>query len=233
MSESVCIGTEINKPASTEARAELTHLFSEVVKDGVSLLAREVTTNRIVGIIFNKLQVTAYKNKKIQINYDNNIPAHKYLSDEPDFFDQFNKLHIHSANGKAFMQFVIEVDHKCDLFSHFDADCLLEIICLATLPEFKGRCIGKFLCDYTLKLADELRQGKNVECLPNKDRHRRPTIVSAIFTSKISQRIGDALNFEHMVAVLHADCTYAGKTYANRIGIIHPSSILMAKSLGR
>lgn len=61
-SESVCIGTEINEPESTEARAELTHLCREVAKDGVSLLAREVATNRIVGVSFNKLQVYMHAN---------------------------------------------------------------------------------------------------------------------------------------------------------------------------
>lgn len=60
MYESVCIGTEINKPESEQARDELTSLCKEVVKDGVSLLAREVATNRIVGVSFNKLQVYIY-----------------------------------------------------------------------------------------------------------------------------------------------------------------------------
>lgn len=57
MYESVCVGTEINKPESEQARAELTNLCREVVKDGVTLLAREVATNRIVGVSFNALQV--------------------------------------------------------------------------------------------------------------------------------------------------------------------------------
>lgn len=60
MYESVCVGTEINKPESEQARAELTHLCREVVKDGVTLLAREVKTNRIVGVSFNKLQVPIF-----------------------------------------------------------------------------------------------------------------------------------------------------------------------------
>lgn len=155
----------------------------------------------------------------------------QYLSDEPDFFDDFNKHHVQSANGKLLMQYMVDVDQKCDLFAHFNADCLLEIMFLATLPEFKGRSIGKILCQYSIDLADELRQGKNLEILPEKDRHRRPTLVSAIFTSNISQKIGDALKFEHLATVLYVDCTYAGKTFAERIGNTHPSSILMAKPL--
>lgn len=229
MSESICIGTEINKPESTEARAELTHLCREVAKDGVSLLAREVATNRIVGVSFNKLQVFIRKGPNLY--FFNFLLSTQYLSGKPAFFDEFNKQHVHSANGKRLMTYMVGVNKKCDLFARFNADCLLEIMFLATLPEFKGRSIGKNLCQYSIELADDLRQGKNVEILPEKDRHRRPTVVSAIFSSKISQKIGDSLNFEHMATVLHADFTYAGKTFAERIGNTHPSSILVAKSL--
>lgn len=57
MFENVCVACDIHKPESEQARQELTLLCKETAKDGISLLAREVATNRIVGVLFNKLQV--------------------------------------------------------------------------------------------------------------------------------------------------------------------------------
>lgn len=55
--EYVCIGYGINLPGTEEVRKELSMLVKETTKDGVSLLAREISTNEIVGFSFNKLQV--------------------------------------------------------------------------------------------------------------------------------------------------------------------------------
>lgn len=54
----VCIGYGINLPGTEDARNELSMLVKETTKDGVSLLAREISTDKIVGFSFNKLQVT-------------------------------------------------------------------------------------------------------------------------------------------------------------------------------
>lgn len=55
----MCIGYGINLPGTEEVRKELSMLVKETTKDGVSLLAREVSSNEIVGFSFNKLQVNA------------------------------------------------------------------------------------------------------------------------------------------------------------------------------
>lgn len=60
LNENVCKGLEINLPENQQARDELTKLCLEVAKEGVSVIAREVATNRIVGVMFNKIQVNLY-----------------------------------------------------------------------------------------------------------------------------------------------------------------------------
>lgn len=59
----MCIGYGINLPGTEEARKELSMLVKETTKDGVSLLAREISTNKIVGFSFNKLQVAYTPNQ--------------------------------------------------------------------------------------------------------------------------------------------------------------------------
>lgn len=56
--ENVCKGCEINLPENQQARDELNGLCFDVSKQGVSVIAREVATNRIVGVMFNKIQVS-------------------------------------------------------------------------------------------------------------------------------------------------------------------------------
>lgn len=51
------MGLEINLPETSQARAELTSLCKVMAKDGVSLMARDVKLDKIVGITFSKIQV--------------------------------------------------------------------------------------------------------------------------------------------------------------------------------
>lgn len=54
--ESVCIGVELNsEPGASE---ELEELCLNAAKDGVSVVAIDITTNEVVGVAFNKLQVS-------------------------------------------------------------------------------------------------------------------------------------------------------------------------------
>lgn len=129
------------------------------------------------------------------------------------------------------MKYMIDVDKEVDLYKDFNTDCLLEIMFLGTLPEFKGRSIGRILCEYSIQLANELRFGKNVGILSEKCQNMRPTIVSAIFTSPISQKIGKKLDFQSMATVYYTDYSYNGKTFAERLGENNPTAVLAAKLL--
>lgn len=129
------------------------------------------------------------------------------------------------------MTSMIAVDNLCNLFEKYDTNCYMEIMFLATLPQYNKRSIGLTLCKYSIQLANELRQGINIEILLDKDRHRRPTIVSAIFSSNYSQNIGKTLGFETLATLDYKDIIFNGKTFAERIGDVHRNQILVAKTL--
>lgn len=56
--ECVCVAAEIDKPYAKLARKELTLLCHDVAKDGISLVAVEQKTNKVVAFAFNKIQVS-------------------------------------------------------------------------------------------------------------------------------------------------------------------------------
>lgn len=47
---SVCTGIEIDLPESSQAKAELTSLCQVMAEDGVSIMARDVKLDKIVGV---------------------------------------------------------------------------------------------------------------------------------------------------------------------------------------
>lgn len=64
--ESVCIGSEINildNPDAIQARKDLSELCRIVAKDGVSLVAKHVPSNKIISVAFNKVQVSSEMSK--------------------------------------------------------------------------------------------------------------------------------------------------------------------------
>lgn len=61
--EKVCIGVELSK--HPEAATELEELCLRAARDGVSIIAIEKDTGKVVGVSFNKLQVCIPTNKKL------------------------------------------------------------------------------------------------------------------------------------------------------------------------
>ena len=61
LNESVCRASEIdvpNNPDSLQGRNELAELCRVTAQDGVTVVARHVPTDKIVGVAFNKIQVS-------------------------------------------------------------------------------------------------------------------------------------------------------------------------------
>lgn len=55
LNESACIGTEVDQ--SEQAKTDLLALSVDALLDGVSVVARDVFSEKIVGIAINKIQV--------------------------------------------------------------------------------------------------------------------------------------------------------------------------------
>ncbi|XP_058821725.1 uncharacterized protein LOC131683619 [Topomyia yanbarensis] len=208
--EAVCIGSEVN--LDSQAQKDLEQLCLDVGRSGVSLLARHKSSGEIVGVSFNVLQTPS-------------APG------DANYFESFRDHQCKSASSKSLMQYMITMDAKVDLFQMFNVDCLLEIMFLATLPAFEGKGIASNLVACSIDLAKQLKHGHGIENLPKDSKHKRPELVSALFTSRVSQKVGTKNKFTEINEVPHAEFIFRGKTYSDRIGPDHPTSILMAREI--
>ncbi|XP_055610980.1 uncharacterized protein LOC129757717 [Uranotaenia lowii] len=210
LNEMVCIGAEIN--LNLQAQKDLEQLCLDVGRRGVSLIARHVSSGEIVGVSFNVLQTRSAPG---DLNY----------------FETFRDDHCISENSKCTMNYMITMDSKVNLFEKFNIDCLLEIMFISTLPEYEGKGIASKLVNCAVELAKLLKAGQATEYLPEDERHKQPMLVSALFTSRISQRVGAKCGFNLINEVPFDEFVFRGKSFTERIGPEHPTSFLVAKDI--
>lgn len=122
------------------------------------------------------------------------------------------------------MDFMIGVDSETDVFELYNIDTLLELMFLATLPEWGRRGVGTELIRYTIHLARELSQGIGVEEIHPQLRAMRPKAVTAIFTSIFSQKGGRANNFKVINTIPYTRFSFNGQTYDQRISPLHKTT---------
>lgn len=120
------------------------------------------------------------------------------------------------------MDFMIDVDEMCDVFDKFQVECVLELMFLATLPNWERHGIAQNLAKYTIEFARQFQQKTDMinEVHPSL-RHRVPKAVTAIFTSTFSQRVGQKTNFQLLNRVPYTTFTFNGKSYNERINPLH------------
>ncbi|KAG5893062.1 hypothetical protein JTB14_014842 [Gonioctena quinquepunctata] len=119
------------------------------------------------------------------------------------------------------LQFMDELEAHFDFFGHCKVDCVMEIVFLATLPECMKRGIARNLCEASLELSKELGKGNNIKTpLDRRDLllGPKPQVVTAIFTSPFSQRIGRALKWEIASTMSYDDFCHQGKTFSSILG---------------
>lgn len=115
------------------------------------------------------------------------------------------------------MNYMIEADAKVDLFEKFGINSLLEIMFLAVLPEYGQKNIGLDLVNYSVKLARDLKSGKNVETYLTKEQPI-PQIVSALWTGRYSQKIGIKTGFKIIFAESFKTFVFRGQNFCERVG---------------
>nr|XP_023022662.1 uncharacterized protein LOC111510917 [Leptinotarsa decemlineata] len=194
--ESIC--RAINLASDKKAVAELNKLCLCVAEDGVSVIAVEKNTNTVCAVAINKLQV----------------PGNP---EDDSFFAEFSKS-CESPLSRRLIQFMYEADASCDLFEHCKVDCLLELMFLATLPEFGRRGIGFTICEVTTEVARRLYLGENVkESLDGTELKLEPVpkLVAALFTAPQSQAIGRSARWELAATVFFKDLFFDGKSFAS------------------
>ncbi|KAH8278609.1 hypothetical protein KR018_006011 [Drosophila ironensis] len=202
LNESVCNACEINLPESVQARQELRELCKITALDGVSLLVKEVKTDRVVAVSFNKLQFSP-------------PPG------EEHFFLKFRNEKAQSPQARRLMDFMIEVDEKVDVCAMFGMDCFCELMFLATLPSHERLGLGRALSQFTIQLTQELAEGKGLEDIEESLRSKRPAAVTALWTSSFSQKVGKATQFKVINSVPYSDFEFNGKRFDERISPLH------------
>lgn len=180
------ISQSIGLPNDPEALEELDSLPRVTAKDGVTIIAVDETTDRVVGVAFNKI-----------------------LQKNQSFLENF-KLAFKKAKSIQIIDFLLTTDSICDLFEHCNVECLMEILFLGTLPEYRKQGIAKKLSQLSICVAQELFTGHNVK--QSIDDHPLtlepvPEVVTAVFTSFISQKIGRELGFTTAMKRTHEDIT--------------------------
>ncbi|XP_017144675.1 uncharacterized protein LOC108157229 [Drosophila miranda] len=202
INESVCIACGINLPHNAQARQELRELCNITAKDGVSLLVKEVATERIVAVSFNKIQYP---------------PA----PGEDHFFLKFRNEVAQSPQARRLMDFMIEVDERIDVCAMYNMDCFCELMFLATLPSHERMGLGRALASYTIELTKELAEGKGLEDIDEQLRSKRPEAVTALWSGSFSQKVGRASNFKVLNSVSYEDFEFEGKRFSERISPLH------------
>lgn len=212
--ETVCIGTEVN--LTPQAQKDLEQLCHDVADDGVSMIAKHVPTGTVVGVSFNVLQTPR--------NPDNR-----------SYFERFRDSKCTTDSSRELLQYMIAMDAKVNLFERYNISCLLEIMYLSTLPNYAGYGIATLLVEQSVRLAEKLKNATEVAIFNHTNSHltqlrnpKRPQIVSALFSSKISQRIGEKVGFTFVMEVQHSEFVFKDKTFAERVPD-HPSSKIAVK----
>ncbi|XP_017005849.2 uncharacterized protein [Drosophila takahashii] len=202
VNESVCIACQINLPENHQARLDLRELCRITALDGVSLLVKEVATNRVVSVSFNKIQFAP-------------PPG------EDPFFLKFRNEGAKSPQARRLMDFMIEVDERIDVCDMYNMDCFCELMFLATLPSHERLGLGRSLSHFTIELTKELAEGKGLENIDENLRSKRPAAVTALWTSSFSQKVGKATNFKVLNTVPYSEFEYDGKRFDERISPLH------------
>lgn len=208
----VCRGSEVNK--CDQAKEDLKLLCKEAAKDGVSLLARNKNNGAIVGVCFNKIQFASHE--------DPNAPS---------YFESFRDNNCKSPSSKSLMSYMIEMDSRVDLFEYFKIDCLLEIMFLGVIPEYEKKGIGAKLCEVSIDIAKGIKNETNLELLKPHVKDKRPKLVSALFTSNYSQKVGQKLQFKTIYEESYENFVFNDQKFSSRIGLLHPTSTLVAKEI--
>ncbi|XP_070498705.1 uncharacterized protein [Chironomus tepperi] len=154
--ETVSVGSEINH--NIDAQRDLEGLCNDALKKSdVSIVARDVELDKIVGVAINLIQTK-------QVG-----------SDEQSYFERIRD-ECKTESAKSLMNYMIAADAKVDLFEKFNVDSLFEIMFLAVLKEYGRQGIGYELCKYSidiakkndLKLVSSLFTGRNTQVIGRK-----------------------------------------------------------------
>lgn len=199
--ECCCLGAMLNTPEAEPSRTELMWFIRETLKDGLSVMAVDSKSGKVVGHVINKLQVPSSK------------------PNELSFFDNFVQNICKGDEAREMMRFMMDLESEENLYKLFQVETMLEIMILGVLPEYRHKSIGLKLVEISLQVAKDVRNGDALSLLPPEMREfgRQLRIGTAVYASDYSKRIGEKLGFKVHHEYFYDQVEFKGKTYADRI----------------
>ncbi|KAJ8716223.1 hypothetical protein PYW08_013508 [Mythimna loreyi] len=208
---SSCVGFEVNKdPLAAE---ELLELCADAVLDGLSLVAVTTDTEEVVATVFCKLQ-------------EKPTPG----TTEKTFFEIFTEERCKRPATKALMEFMVELDAKCNYFDRYGVDCLCEIMFLGTKPEHRRKGLAKLLCKTAVEVIKKSKDGPIAPLTvadlgpnfafmkPRKPVTTPPQLCTALFSAVASKKCGVMLGFSVLEVFSYDDLIYDGRPCSDRLG---------------
>lgn len=178
---------------------ELNHLCRLVAREGKSLVAIDVATDKIIGSVFNKLQ-------------EIDKPG------EESFFENFTRTHCTAEESTAIMNSMKESDEVANVFEIYGAVKLMEIVFLTVSPDYGQKKVGFHLVKYSLDLLNKLARQPN-----------GPTLATSMLTSKFSTRIAQSLKFDIVATIPFDKFVFRGVKSSQKIDPIHEVVSMVAK----
>lgn len=148
-------------------------------------------------------------------NNKNFIKVNQPSSDEPSYFEKFRD-NCKTENAKSLMNYMIVADSRVNIFETFKIDVLFEIMFLAVLKEYGRQGIGLTLCKYSVDLASDLKNGKDVEKFLSPG-EPQPQLVTSLMTGLNTQVIAEKLGFEVIFQEPFANFSFNGKPFSERV----------------
>jgi len=127
------------------------------------------------------------------------------------------------------------MEEKVDIFEHYGITTVMDHMFLVTHHEYYQKGIGRGLVAATVEIARALNRGEDVavpisyESYPwnNKTPPKVQAVIS-LFTSPVSQKIGQSLGWEEIFIAKYDQLFYNGKSYASRLDKNNDVIIYMA-----
>ncbi|XP_076380281.1 uncharacterized protein LOC143259931 [Megalopta genalis] len=226
--ESICkVVNLISAPCSVRALLEL---CVEIARDGVSIVAIDAKTGEVVGVVLNKIKIL--RDHPVQRDPLTNPCGQK------SWLERFNDNCIHHA-ARGYVDFLIAIHSKINLFKYYNIDCIMECMFLATLPEMQQQKIGEGLVSVSVEVANALNNGLQVK-VPlsytgiNSTIHNFlsiPKLVTAIMTSNYAQIIARRCRLKVLERISYRGFRYGDVSFRKRIGKEHRDFTVVAKKI--
>ncbi|KAI9579676.1 uncharacterized protein LOC119639240 [Glossina fuscipes] len=201
------LGIALNLTGCQDTRALQENFVRLLLKDNISFAARHIPSQQLAAMCVNKIENSSHTTET-----------------EPN-------------SGIPKMEKIGEIIHHMttsyDVYKEWQVNCIIELIFLSTRTEFSRRGLALHLTEFILDYGRKLKAEDSKEALelPAHVKGQRPEVITSVFTSRFSQRIGEKLGFVTLFREEYTKFSFEGETLAKKIDPQHKYIIFVAKRL--